>query len=265
MVKSPVIRTRFSRRSSRANVANAPILQEPVTPITMANARFFTRSRANRLSALAAAAIIVGIAAAGPRARAEPARATYGAIPDAVWNNMQGKSWRAELPCPRRSELAFLQIPYLDFEGHTQIGSMIVAKSAAAKVAAAFQEIYDSKRFRIYRMTLIDDYQGDDDRSIEANNTSAFNCRTTDRGALSRHALGLAVDINPVQNPYRDGNGTAPEAGRAYDQPYKRRSDIVGIIVNGDVVTRAFARQGWRWGGNWKNSVDYQHFSSDGH
>jgi hypothetical protein len=226
---------------------------------------FSAHSPKTRRRALEAAVILLGVLALGPAAGAEPQRAAYGPIPDQVWNNMQGKSWRAELPCPSRSELAFLRLPYWDFEGRTRVGSMIVAKSVAAKVAAAFQEIYDSGKFRIYRMTLIDDFQGDDDKSIEANNTSAFNCRTTDRGALSRHALGLAVDINPIQNPYRDGKTTAPEAGRAYDQPYKRRSDVVGIIVGGDIVTRAFARQGWRWGGYWKNTVDYQHFSSDGH
>ena len=146
-----------------------------------------------------------------------------------------------------KDELVLLRIPYLDFQGNTQIGSMVVAKSVATKVAAAFQEIYDSKKFRIYRMALIDEYEGDDDKSMEANNTSAFNCRTTDRGAMSRHASGMAVDINPIQNPYREGSATSPEAGTAYDQPQKRRSDIVGIIVNGDVVTGAFARQGWRW------------------
>lgn len=178
---------------------------------------------------------------------------------------MQGKSWRAELPCPSRNELALLQLPYVDFQGRTQLGSMIVARTVAAKVSAIFQEIYESGKFRIYRMTLIDEYGGDDDKSMEANNTSAFNCRTTDHGALSRHALGLAVDINPVQNPYREGNVTSPPAGQAYDQPYKRRSDIVGIIVNGGIVTKAFAKRGWFWGGNWKRAVDYQHFSSDGH
>jgi poly-gamma-glutamate synthesis protein (capsule biosynthesis protein) len=218
----------------------------------------------NGAKIFAALVLLLGLLA-GSGASAERARATYGPLPDEIWRNMQGKSWRAELPCPARSELSLLRIPYLDFQGRTQIGSMIVAKSVAAKVAAAFQEIYDSKKFRIYRMALIDDYQGDDDKSMKANNTSAFNCRTTDRGAMSRHALGLAVDINPIQNPYRDENVTSPEAGRAYDQPYKRRPDIVGIIVNGDVVTRAFARQGWRWGGNWTRTVDYQHFSSDGH
>lgn len=215
--------------------------------------------------------LTVGLAAlqfvqsAAGDASAGGAKATYGPVPDEIWRNMQGKSWRAELPCPQKNELALLQIPYVDFQGNTQIGPMIVAKSVAARVAAIFQEIYDSKKFRIYRIALIDEYQGDDDKSMEANNTSAFNCRTTDRGAMSRHASGMAVDINPIQNPYREGALTSPEAGRAYDQPYKRRSDIVGIILKGGVVTRAFARRGWSWGGNWKNAVDYQHFSSDGH
>jgi hypothetical protein len=198
-------------------------------------------------------------------ASAERAKVSAVPIPDEIWRYMQGRSWRADLPCPARSELVLLRIPYLDFDGVTQIGSLIVAKSASAKVAAAFQEIYDSKRFRIYRMSLIDAFDGDDDKSIAANNTSAFNCRTTDRGALSRHALGRAVDINPIQNPYRAGDITAPEAGKAYDQPAERSRDVVGLIVEGDIVTKAFARQGWRWGGHWKRSVDYQHFSDDGH
>ena len=178
---------------------------------------------------------------------------------------MQGRSWRAELPCPGREQLVLLKVPYLDFDGNSQTGSLIVARSAAKAVAAAFQEIYDSGKFQIYRISLIDEFDGDDARSMAANNTSAFNCRTTDRGAMSRHAYGMAVDINPVQNPYREGNLTEPEAGRAYDETRERRSDIVGIIFDGDVVTRAFARQGWCWGGRWKRSVDYQHFSNDGH
>lgn len=220
-----------------------------------------TPSRAFRLRA--AALVLALFAGCGAFAQQAP-RASFGPIPDDAWRYMQGRSWRAELPCPRREELALLRLPYRDFEGRAQTGSMIVARSAAAKIAAVFQEIYDSGAFRIHRMSLIDEFDGDDDRSMAANNTSGFNCRTTDRGALSRHALGLAVDINPVQNPYRDSAGTWPDAGRAYDEPHERRAGVVGLIVNGDAVTRAFARRGWRWGGNWKRSVDYQHFSSDG-
>jgi len=222
-------------------------------------AAVFRRNASRSIGAAAFLALLL----AG--ASAEGVKATYGPIPDAVWRNMQGRSWRAELPCPARSELSLLRVPYFDFEGATRIGSLIVATSAAAKVAAAFQEIYDGGRFRIYRMEPIDAFEGDDDLSMVANNTSAFNCRTTDRGAMSRHAQGLAVDINPVQNPYREGSLTAPEAGRAYDEPHERRSDVTGIILDGGAVTRAFARQGWRWGGKWRRSVDYQHFSIDGH
>lgn len=224
----------------------------------------YRKGRVRELRALQAVAIFL-LLLAGAGAHARGARVSAEPIPDAIWAYMQGRSWRAELPCPRRDELVLLRVPYLDFDGAEQTGSLIVARSAAKAVAAAFQEIYDSGKFRIYRMSLIDEFGGDDARSMAANNTSAFNCRTTDRGAMSRHAYGMAVDINPVQNPYREGNLTEPEAGRAYDAPEKRRSDIVGIIVDGDVVTRAFARQGWRWGGRWKRSVDYQHFSNDGH
>jgi hypothetical protein len=220
--------------------------------------------RINRLRSAIAATLLLSIQG-GTEASAKRVRVSVGPIPDQVWRDMQGKSWHAELPCPARSELALLRVPYLDFDGNTQVGSMIVAKRVATKVAAVFEEIYDSRKFRIYRMSLIDEFGGDDDRSMATNNTSAFNCRVTDRGAMSRHALGLAVDINPVQNPYREGDITAPEAGRPYDQPSKRNRDVVGIIVDGDVVTRAFARQGWRWGGRWKRSADYQHFSEDGH
>jgi hypothetical protein len=224
----------------------------------------FRKGQRRRMRARRAAALGF-LMLAGASANARGAKVTAEPIPDAIWAYMQGRSWRAELPCPRREELVLLRVPYLDFDGNAQTGSLIVARSVAKAVAAAFQEIYDSGKFRIYRMSLIDEFGGDDARSMAANNTSAFNCRTTDRGAMSRHAYGMAVDINPVQNPYREGNLTEPDAGRAYDQPYKRKRDIVGIIVDGDVVTRAFSRQGWRWGGHWKRSVDYQHFSNDGH
>jgi poly-gamma-glutamate synthesis protein (capsule biosynthesis protein) len=178
---------------------------------------------------------------------------------------MQGRSWRVGLPCPRRDDLVLMHIPYRDFRGETQMGAMVVATKVAAQVAAIFDEIYKSGKFRIYQMRLIDEFNGDDDKSIEANNTSGFNCRLTDHGGLSKHALGLAIDINPVQNPYREGNITAPEAGKDYDEPRERRSDTLGVITDGDVVTRAFGRRGWSWGGRWKHTVDYQHFSYGGH
>ncbi|MFN3891168.1 MAG: M15 family metallopeptidase [Beijerinckiaceae bacterium] len=137
-----------------------------------------------------------------------------------------------------------------------------MARSVAAEVASAMQEIFDSGQFRIARMQLIDDFGGSDDASMEANNTSAFNCRLVEgSGGLSKHARGLAIDINPVQNPYRDRTGTYPPAGRAFDEPHERKPGIPGLITRGDVVTRAFARIGWSWGANFRNSKDYQHFA----
>lgn len=198
-------------------------------------------------------------------ADAEIPQTRYGRIPDNVWSYMQGRSWRPGHRCAQRDELALMHIPYRDFQGETQMGEMVIARKVATQVAAIFAEIYNSGKFRIYQMRLIDEFEGDDDRSIAANNTSGFNCRLTDHGGLSKHALGLAIDINPVQNPCRAGNITAPEAGKAYDQPRERRSDVLGIIIAGDVVTRAFERRGWSWGGTWKHVVDYQHFSYGGH
>ncbi len=196
---------------------------------------------------------------------AQTPRADYGPIPDDVWSYMQGRSWRAGLPCATRDELVLMHVPYRDFDGATQMGSLIVARRVAPQVAAIFEEIYVRGKFRIYQMRLIDDFGGDDDASIAANNTSGFNCRTTDHGGLSKHALGLAIDINPVQNPYREGALTAPQAGRAYDESQERRLGVTGIIRDGDTVTRAFARRGWSWGGRWTHTIDYQHFSYGGH
>jgi len=203
--------------------------------------------------------------APGSIARAESARVSVAAIPDEVWSYMQGRSWRPGRGCPERSELALLRVPYRDFEGRTQLGPMIVAKKVASKIAAIFQEIYDGGAFRIYRIGLVDDYGGDDDQSIAADNTSGFNCRTTEGGGVSQHASGLAIDINPVQNPYVSHGVTEPEAGKAYDAPEKRRPGMIGVITKGDVVHKAFAKRGWRWGGEWAHSKDYQHFSANGH
>jgi hypothetical protein len=217
------------------------------------------RRRRSALGLLAVTLALVGAA------RAEEARPQYGDIPDEVWRYMQGRSVRPGLPCATREQLVFMNVPYRDFEGTTRIGALIVARRVAAQVADIFEDIYRSDKFRIAQMRLIDDFDGDDDKSLAANNTSGFNCRLTDHGGLSKHALGLAIDINPVQNPYREGGLTAPEAGRAYDEPEERRAGIMGLIVDGDVVTRAFARRGWSWGGRWRHTIDYQHFSYGGH
>jgi hypothetical protein len=109
-------------------------------------------------------------------------------------------------------------------------------------------------------MERVDVFGGSDDASMEANNTSAFNCRRTTGGtAWSQHSYGRAIDINPVQNPYVSGGTVLPEAGRAF---LDRGNSRPGMIAPGDVVVRGFAAEGWGWGGTWTDPLDYQHFSS---
>jgi hypothetical protein len=101
-------------------------------------------------------------------ATAQTPRASYGPIPDELWGYMQGRSWRAGLPCATREELVLMHIPYRDFDGATQTGDLVVARRVATQVAVIFEEIHASGKFRIYQMRLIDDFGGDDDKSIAA-------------------------------------------------------------------------------------------------
>ncbi len=190
---------------------------------------------------------------------------TVSPIPDEIWDGMQGTSWHAGLGCPTRAQLRYLRIPYLDFSKHPQMGEMIAAQTVAEDVLSAFTEIYCSQNFMIDKMRLIYQYEGSDPRSMNANNTSGFNCRFTSSGKrLSEHSFGKAIDINPVQNPYVSKGTTSPTAGHPYNTKDERIQPRQGMIRKGDVVTRAFARINWKWGGDWHYSKDYQHFSSSG-
>ena len=180
-----------------------------------------------------------------------------------------GKLLASEPRCPARDDLVLLTVPYRDFAGAAALGRLVVAKRVADQVASIFTAIFESQRFRIERMELVDKYRGNDDASMAANNTSAFNCRfvggTT---VLSAHALGIAIDVNPEQNPWVKGRVTVPPKGRAFDYPGERQSahrrGQPGIIMSGDVVVTAFKQQGWKWGGDWTDKKDYQHFSENG-
>ncbi|MGH0275918.1 M15 family metallopeptidase [Sinorhizobium meliloti] len=185
-------------------------------------------------------------------------------IPDQVWSNMQGRSWHPSFGCPSRDKLVLLTVPYHDFSGQMRLGQLVVAKESAEEIVIVFDEIFKSD-FRIERMELIDAYGGNDNASMEKNNTSAFNCRLKTNGkTLSAHSFGTAIDINPIQNPYVSKNMILPKAGENFARLKNRTSDKVGVIVNGGAVTTAFMRQKWQWGGSWKKTKDYQHFSKSG-
>ncbi|WP_341926768.1 CapA family protein [Nocardioides psychrotolerans] len=168
----------------------------------------------------------------------------------------------ATCPVPWR-DLRLLRLSYVGFDGRAHPGAMVVHADVARDVVGVFAALYRA-RFPLQRMRLVDAYDGDDDRSMAANNTSGYNCRTVaGQSALSDHAYGRAIDLNPVQNPYVLSDGVLPPAGRRFvdvDRSGGARA-VPGVIRRGDVVTRAFARAGWTWGGVW-SSPDFQHFSA---
>lgn len=177
-------------------------------------------------------------------------------LPEYVLDIIRGRSFRDYAPFDY-SFLSYLTITHIDFSGQRRIGHMIVAAELADEVLDIFREIYEYG-FPIYRIRLIDFYGTQDYLSMADNNSVAFNFRNiAGTNRLSRHALGRAIDINPIQNPYIRGSTVWPDAGQNYlDRFYVRP----GMIVRGDVVYRAFTSRGWTWGGNWTLPRDYHHF-----
>ncbi|WP_231618540.1 M15 family metallopeptidase [Nonomuraea sp. SBT364] len=170
-------------------------------------------------------------------------------------------SWRPGCPVHHR-DLRLITMSYWGFDDKPHTGELVVRKTVTDDVVTVFRKLYDW-RWPIRRMELVDVYKGDDFDSIEADNTSAFNCRrATGSGSWSNHAYGEAIDINPRENPYVTAGGdTAHKNAEKYtERPMKGK----GVINPGDKVVRAFADVGWEWGGSWSGTKDYQHFSKGG-
>ena len=185
-------------------------------------------------------------------------------IPDEVWLLMDGVSWHSDLPCPARDELSLLEVPYRTFDGALEVGQMIVDADLADEVLEIFSDLF-VEGFRIESMRLVSEFEGDDTKSMNANNTSAFNCRrVAGSSRMSNHAFGRAMDINPVQNPFVTKSKTSPKAGADFDETSERTEDVVGIVTRDGPVVFAFKKHGWDWGGDWLSLKDYQHFSKDG-
>jgi hypothetical protein len=175
---------------------------------------------------------------------------------------------RADLPhswhpgCPvAPAQLRRLRVSYWGFDGRAHRGTLVVHASVVGDLTKVFRRLYLAE-FPIRRMRSVDAYGASDDRSMAADNTSAFNCRfVSGTRRWSMHAYGKAVDVNPVENPYVSGSRVQPPAGRAYlDRSNVRR----GMAVPGGTLVRAFTSVGWKWGGRWQGSPDYQHFSTTG-
>jgi hypothetical protein len=142
---------------------------------------------------------------------------------------------------------------------------MIVHKSVAKEVVAIFNSLY-SLKYPIRKMRLVSDYGGSDDKSMSADNTSAFNCRLMTGGKKwSKHSFGKAIDINPLENPYVKGRRVLPPESKkfAFNRD-KLHFKYKSVITRDSQIVRVFSRYGWRWGGNWKTLKDYQHFEKGG-
>ena len=182
-------------------------------------------------------------------------------IPDTVFQRMLGRSY-PEGCTVARTDLRYLRLSHVDAEGREHVGEMVCNKATAQDLIDIFRELYRQK-YPIQRIRLIDDYEASDERSMRDNNTSCF-CYRTISGSkkLSKHALGMAIDVNTLYNPYvytgKDGQRVVEPvtASRYVDRtksfPYK--------IEKGDLLHRLFLQHGFRWGGSWRTMKDWQHF-----
>jgi hypothetical protein len=174
---------------------------------------------------------------------------------------MTGVSWHRGCPVPL-SALRMLTLSYVGFDGRVHTGQLVANADAASTLVGVFRDLY-AARFPIRRMVPVDAYKGNDDASVQADNTSAFNCRRVQgTTSWSEHAYGRAIDVNPIENP--DMNATVATKHPASKPYFDRTRHRPGMAWAGGVLVRAFSTRGWGWGGVWGGEPDYQHFSSTG-
>lgn len=159
-------------------------------------------------------------------------------------------------------DLRYLHILHYDFDGNPAEGELICNKAIAQDLAEIFYELYCNE-YQLEKVLLIDEYNGDDTASMGDNNTSCFNYRPVEgTSSLSKHALGLAIDINPLYNPYitynKDGSeNVSPASAAAYAD---RSASFPYKIDENDLCYKLFKEHGFTWGGHWNSCKDYQHF-----
>lgn len=174
---------------------------------------------------------------------------------------MQGRSWPEDCTI-RRADLRYLRLSHYDAEKCQHVGEMVCNKAIADDLLDIFRELY-RQQYPIQRIRLIDDYDASDERSMRDNNSSCF-CyrRISGTTKLSKHAQGMAVDINTLYNPYvRTGkNGRRIVEPATATKYVDRRKSFPYKIVKGDLLHRLFLQHGFKWGGSWRTMKDWQHF-----
>ena len=177
---------------------------------------------------------------------------------------IDGKSWRKGCPVGLVN-LRYIRVSYWDFKGKSRSGELIMHRDVSRDIVAIFEKLY-TLHYPVRKMRLVGDFKGNDWQSIEAGNTSAFNCRSaTGSKKWSKHAYGRAIDINPIENPYISKSGhISHNASLKYRKRVHRNLSDPGdkaLLLKNDKATQLFIKHGWKWGGDWPKTKDYQHFS----
>lgn len=163
-----------------------------------------------------------------------------------------------QVPAELAARMALLEVRHLGFDGRIHRGQLVCDRSVAGDLALVFERLL-ADSFPIERVVPIAAYGWDDERSMQANNTSCFNYRSVlDSGTLSEHAKGRAIDINPRYNPFVHPRKPVAPANGVYDP------GLQGTITERSPAVRHFRHIGWKWGGGWRSAKDYQHFSWNG-
>jgi hypothetical protein len=185
----------------------------------------------------------------------------YTKLTDGLKKRITGMSYPADGKAEiSYDDLRYIKVRYYDFDGNVNEGELITDARLAGEVALIFHQLYEAK-YPFTSIRLVDDYgePGDDNLSMAANNTSAFNYRyVTGTKKLSLHSYGDAIDINPMMNPYIADTRIAPPNGAQYAD---RTKHLPGMIDHDDLCYKLFTAHGWRWGGDSSGDKDYQHFS----
>lgn len=187
----------------------------------------------------------------------------YQSITDDIKERINGLSYKEDCTVPYE-DLRYVSVLYVDFNGETNQGEIICNKAIAQDLVEIFYELYCNE-YQIDKIRLIDEYDADDDLSCADNNTSCFNFRMVyGSNNLSKHALGLAIDINPFQNPYVTYPNGVERISPPGSEPYAdRNSGLPHMITEDDLCYRLFKQHGFIWGGHWNTLKDYQHFQKE--
>ncbi len=170
------------------------------------------------------------------------------------------KHWiLAALICPLSpQQLTHIQVPYWGFDNKAHTGILVVNHNIADETQAIFKKIY-AQKFPIEKIKPLENYGNNEEKAMEDNDTFAYHCKkmASNPNRFSMHAYGLAIDINPLLNPYLSKNKLLPLNGEKY---LVREQLIPGMISPKTSIYKIFTENNWTWGGDWRTIKDYHHF-----